>query len=173
MKILVAVASRHGSTMEIANEIGKAVKSALGQDDTAAVDVLFADTVTSMDGYDGVILGSAVYMGHWLDSMRKFADTHGDALRVLPVWLFSTGPVDGTPDPADAAGVDGERLAVTLCAREHRMFGGKIDKSGLHFGERAAVTLLRLKDGDYRDWPSIRDWAKEISASLHETHSGV
>jgi menaquinone-dependent protoporphyrinogen oxidase len=173
MKILVAVASKHGSTMEIATEIGKAVESALlDQGDTAEIDVLFADTVTSMKGYDGVILGSAVYMGHWLDSMRKFADAHGDALRALPVWLFSTGPVDGKPDPTEA-GVDGEQLAVTLCAREHRMFGGKIDKSGLHFGERAAVTLLRVKDGDYRDWPSIRDWAKEISASLHETHSGV
>jgi menaquinone-dependent protoporphyrinogen oxidase len=159
--------------MEIANEIGKAVKSALlNQGDTAGVEVLFSDTVTSMDGYDGVILGSAVYMGHWLDSMRKFADAHADALRALPVWLFSTGPVEGKPDTADA-GVDGEQLAVTLCAREHRMFGGKIDKSGLHFGERAAVTLLRVKDGDYRDWTSIRGWAKEISVSLHGTHSGV
>ena len=46
------------------------------------------------------------------------------------------------------------------------MFGGKIDRQALRFPERAVVTALHVKDGDFRDWPSIRSWGYEIGATL-------
>jgi menaquinone-dependent protoporphyrinogen oxidase len=172
MKILVAVASRHGATREIAEEIGKIVESKLvDEGHTPEIDVLFTDTVTTLDGYDGVILGSAVYIGHWLDSAQKFADTHVEFLRRVPVWLFSSGPVGERLKPGEDP-VDIGDLTEALGARGHRLFGGnKIDRSAMRFAERAVVTALRVQDGDYRGWPSNRSWAREVASSMHKTHS--
>jgi menaquinone-dependent protoporphyrinogen oxidase len=171
MKILVAVASRHGATREIAEEIGKAIESALREEgDSAEVDVLFTDTVTSIAGYDGVILGSAVYMGGWLESAKKLVEANRDALRAVPVWLFSSGPVGEPPKPREDP-LEVHELLATVHGREHRLFGGRIDKGTMRFAERAVATALRVKDGDYRDWPSIRAWARQIGAALHKSHS--
>ncbi|MFD8496082.1 flavodoxin domain-containing protein [Amycolatopsis sp. NPDC059657] len=166
MKILVAVASKHGATKEIADEIGTAVERALAEAGTGPeVHVLFADGVTLVADYDAVILGSAVYMGHWLGSAKKLAVTQQDALRARPVWLFSSGPVGerAAPgvDPPEAA-----ELLTELNARGHHLFGGKIDRHVLRFAERVVVAALRVKDADCRDWPVIRGWAKDIAGEL-------
>jgi menaquinone-dependent protoporphyrinogen oxidase len=173
MNILVAVASRHGATREIADEIGKTVLSTMEDaGESPNVDVLFTETIASLEGYDCVILGSAVYMGHWLDSATKLAEAHKTALRVIPVWLFSSGPVGQRHNPGDDP-AEMPALVADIGAREHRLFGGKIDKSAMHLPERALVTALRVKEGDYRDWPSIRAWAAEIAVVLHKTPSEV
>lgn len=62
-----------------------------------------ASLVTSVEGYDAVVLGSAVYMGHWLELAVKFAETFVDELRRLPVWVFSSGPVGERDQQADEA----------------------------------------------------------------------
>jgi menaquinone-dependent protoporphyrinogen oxidase len=41
-----------------------------------------------------------------------------------------------------------------------------MDRRSLNLPERAMVAALRVKDGDYRDWPSIRFWGQEISVTL-------
>jgi menaquinone-dependent protoporphyrinogen oxidase len=63
MRVLVSAASRHGSTAEIAERIGSVLREEL-VDVRAQVDVLPADAVGDIDGYDVLVLGSAVYMGH-------------------------------------------------------------------------------------------------------------
>lgn len=155
MRILVAYATKHGATREIADRIGEVL----------GAEVHPADQVGDVTGYDAVVLGSAVYLGHWLKSARELADTQRERLRELPVWLFSSGPVGEPPlpqeEPADVA-----EVAAQLHPREHRLFGGKIDRSALRFPERAVVSALRVKDGDHRDWAEIRAWAEEIAKSL-------
>ena len=90
MKVLVSAASKHGATAEIGDRIAAALRDALpaGTD----VDVVAAENVTTVDGYEAVVLGSAVYMGRWLDSARRLAETHAAELSTRPVWLFSSGP---------------------------------------------------------------------------------
>lgn len=61
MKILVAAASKHGATSEIAVSIGETLLQR-GFD----VAVSPAEQVNGVNGYDAVVLGSAVYAGHWL-----------------------------------------------------------------------------------------------------------
>jgi menaquinone-dependent protoporphyrinogen oxidase len=166
MKILVAVATRHGATREIAEHIARSCGSALADAGvSSAVDVRDAGLVSSLDGFDAVILGSAVYMGHWLEPARRLAESFSDDLRKVSGWLFSSGPVGEQHKPADdPVAIDG--LVRKAGARGHRMFGGKIDRRTLHFLERAVVATLRIKDGDYRDWPSIRAWGGEIGVRL-------
>jgi menaquinone-dependent protoporphyrinogen oxidase len=173
MTVLVAVASRHGATREIAEEIGETLRQALaslGED--ARVDVLFAENVYDISCYDAFVLGSAVYNGRWLDAARRLVEWHHAELARWPVWLFSSGPAGLRPDRAPDWGPGGGGLDVSEVARlagahQHRLFAGKLDRVRLSFAERAVAGALGFRDGDYRDWEGIRDWALAIASTLH------
>lgn len=160
MTILVTAASRHGATAGIAGAIARAL-SAEGLD---AV-VLAPHIVESVDAYEAVVLGSAVYMGHWLEPATRFAERHRSGLLDRPVWLFSSGPVGDPPrsveDPLDVA-----ELVTTLGARDHRQFAGRLDRRDLGVGERVVTSALRVPVGDFRPWPAIDAWAASIARSL-------
>jgi menaquinone-dependent protoporphyrinogen oxidase len=166
MKVLVSAASKHGATSEIAEEIGKALRNAL-RSDNAVVDVGPAEQVSSVEDYDAVVLGSAVYAGHWLEPARELAGRHVGALAARPVWLFSSGPVGAPPKPAEEESVDVSGIFEATGARDHRVFPGRLDKGALGFAEKAIVFALRVAEGDFRDWDAIRGWAREIAADLH------
>ncbi|MEC3982601.1 flavodoxin domain-containing protein [Amycolatopsis sp. H20-H5] len=171
MKVLIAVASRHGSTKEIADELGRALSAELtGRGMTSQVDVMFADKVRSVAEYDAVVLGSAVYRGQWLDSAKGLAERHRGALLRKPVWLFSSGPVGDPLKPAKDP-VDVSAVVALVGARKNRVFSGKIDKQVLRFAERAIMTALRVKEGDYRDWAAVREWASQVAEVLGHPHA--
>ncbi|RKY15905.1 MAG: flavodoxin, partial [Planctomycetota bacterium] len=71
MKVLVAVASKHGATMEIGQVIEASLHSA-GLD----VEFMRVEDVASLGPYDALVLGSGVYAGHWLRPAREFVDIH-------------------------------------------------------------------------------------------------
>jgi menaquinone-dependent protoporphyrinogen oxidase len=80
MLVLVAVASRHGATAEIAD----AIAERLGVRRIGA-DVCRIEDCAGVDGYGAVILGSAVYAGSWLPSARQFVEAHAAELAARPV----------------------------------------------------------------------------------------
>jgi menaquinone-dependent protoporphyrinogen oxidase len=162
MKVLVTVASKHGSNREIAEAI-------VGQLRTHSMEADFVppEEVGNLDSYDAVIIGSAVYMGHWMKPARVFVQTHADDLRRLPVWLFSSGAIvsENIEERGEPATDMGELLEFTH-AREHRLFGGRLDRAGLNMLERIAVKAAHAEDGDARDWDAVRSWADSIAAAL-------
>ena len=160
MRMLVAVASKHGATSEIAHHIGETLAG-----DGIDVTVAAADEVSDLPAYQAVILGSAVYAGHWMKEAKDLAAEIAAADPIPKVWLFSSGPVGDPPKP-DEDPVDVAEIVTNLAASEHRLFAGKIDKSTLGFGERAIVTALRATEGDFRDWEEIAAWAREIAAAV-------
>ncbi|MEU0535489.1 flavodoxin domain-containing protein [Amycolatopsis tolypomycina] len=173
MKILVAVATRHGATREIAESVATALGAALTDAGVQAqVEVRDAGLVRSVDGFDAVVIGSAVYLGHWLEPAKKLVESFSDELCRVPVWLFSSGPVGEQQHPAEEP-VAVEDLVHRLNARGHRLFGGKIDRRTLKFPERAVVAALRVADADNRDWPMIRAWGREIGTSLANVERSV
>lgn len=87
-RVLVAYASKHDSTAEIAQRIASAMREA-GCDAQA----LPAAEVGDVSGYRAVVLGSAVYARRWQRGARSFARRHAAVLRTMPVWLFSSGSV--------------------------------------------------------------------------------
>ena len=170
MKVLVSAASKHGATSEVADEMAKALRETLiehggeGNEDVV-VEVRPAEEVSSVEGYDAVVLGSAVYGGHWLQSVRELAERHAEALAERPTWLFSVGPVGDPPKPEEDP-VDVAPILEATRARDHRIFAGKLDRSTLGFAEKAIVLALRAPEGDFRNWGDIRRWAKEIAEAL-------
>lgn len=160
MKVLVSVASKHGATSEIAAAIATEL-SAAGHQPV----VVHPEDVHELDGVGAVVLGSAVYAGHWLKPARQLAERLESQLTGQPVWLFSSGPLGDPPMP------DGDALDVTAIesqthACEHRVFSGRLDRSTLGFGEKALVRALRAPEGDFRDWDEIRRWAVSIAAQV-------
>jgi menaquinone-dependent protoporphyrinogen oxidase len=162
MNVLVTVASKHGATWQIAETLAGALRDA-----GLAADVRGPDDVTSLAGYDAVILGGAVYMGHWPAPAREFAARHRETLAAMPVWLFSSGPVGDPPAPEGDA-PEMVELAARIGARGYQTFGGRIERARLGVMERAIVGALRAPEGDFRDTEAIRGWATALAAKLHQ-----
>jgi menaquinone-dependent protoporphyrinogen oxidase len=160
MRVLVTAASKHAATSGIATAIAEGLRAA-GLEATVAS----PESVESLDGYDGVILGSGVYAGRWLGSAKEFVDRYATALASLPVWLFSSGPL-GEPLKPDGEPADAAPIATRLGARSHHVFGGRLDRNHLSLGERAIVGLVRAPDGDFRPWDEIRAWSAGIAQDL-------
>lgn len=174
MRILVAYATRHGSTAGIAERIAEVLS---GQGFTA--EALPVEDVPGVESYDAVVLGGAAYMFHWLKPALKFAHGHQVQLRDRPVWLFSSGPLgteqvdqDGNDVRHSARPKEFDELTALLSPRGERVFHGAYDPSqppkGL--GERMVrhmpATKDLLKEGDFRDWEDIEGWARDIAAEL-------
>lgn len=160
MTVLVSAASKHGATVEIAERIA----AELTRNGVAAVAVAPED-VTSLEGYDAVVLGSGIYAGRWLEPAKRFVDRHVDGLRARPVWLFSSGPIGNPPKPA-AEPADAAPLRARTMAREHRIIPGLVDRDRLSFAERAITRVVGAAGGDYRPWVEIDAWARSIADEL-------
>jgi menaquinone-dependent protoporphyrinogen oxidase len=168
MVILIAVASRHGSTDDIAEAIAHELRVAGN-----TVSVQNADDVKNIEPYEAVIVGSAVYAGSWLATARDFIKQHRVGLAQIPVWLFSSGPLgDDEPQPTGEPNQLRELLAATG-ARGHTIFVGKLDKSRLGMGERLIVRFVGAPEGDFRDWEAIRGWAHTIAEALEPAQEPV
>jgi menaquinone-dependent protoporphyrinogen oxidase len=160
MRVLVSAATKYGATAEIAQAIGDVLRDR-GLDSA----VVPPEQVEGVDGYDAVVLGSAVYAGHWLKPARELAGRLGGELAKRPVWLFSSGPVGNPPKPQEDP-VDVAEVLAATGAREHRVLAGKLVRKQLSFPERAIVSALRVPDGDFRDWTEVRRWAAGIAEAL-------
>lgn len=167
MKVLVSAASRHGATTEVVATIAAALTAA-GAD---AV-VVAPSEVTSIDGFDAAVIGSAVYVGRWLEPARELLEEHRDALSRIPVWLFSSGPVGDPPKPVEDP-IDVPAMVALVGAREHRLIPGRIDKKRLGLGEKAILAAVRAPEGDFRPWPEIDAWAAEIAGILRGASAAV
>jgi menaquinone-dependent protoporphyrinogen oxidase len=164
-RILVAYASKYGSTKEIAEKIAAVLRQA-----GADVDALPVPSVMDISSYQAVILGSAVYIGKWMKSACELLARQEEALSTRPVWLFSSGPT-GTGDAV--ALLDGWRLPADvqpvvdrIRPRGVTVFHGNIDAGRVNWIEKTSVKALKKPFGDFRDWDAITSWAATIAEVL-------
>ncbi|HME04228.1 MAG TPA: flavodoxin domain-containing protein [Solirubrobacteraceae bacterium] len=162
--VLVAYASKRGSTAEIANAIADVLLQS-GID----VDCKSAGEVGSLDFYDGVVLGSAVYMKRWRGDAKQFLRKHGEELARLPFWVFSSGPVGDPSETPNASWLEPPRIidrAQQLGVRDHVVFGGRVPTEPRGPIERSMVENTPAQYRDRRDWEEIRSWAGRIASEL-------
>ena len=157
-RVLVAYASKLGSTGEIAATIAQVL-----HDGGHRALALPARDVRSLDEWDAVILGSALYAAHWQKDARRFTERFREDLKARPLWLFSGGPLDRRLARADQPITpNGAEITAGLGARAHRTFGGRLSSD-------AAVdpqVLQTHRIGDFRDWQSIVEYGYRISREL-------
>jgi len=157
--ILLAYATRFGSTQEVAEAIATALREAGFE-----VELQRMQEVQRLDGYDAVVLGAAIYNTHWHQGAHKFLSQYQETLCQLPVAIFALGPLS-------ASEVAMERSRRQLAKELSRypwlkpvvmeMFVGKLDPTKLGFFDR-----LGARASDHRDWNAIRAWANALSAQL-------
>src|SRR3990172_4919379 len=97
IRVVVAYATKYGATAEIAAKIGQVLEQA-----GFRTDVLPTDRIGALTPYKAVVLGSAVYMGHWLGEAMEFARRNHAILADRLVWLFSSGPLELGPGISSA-----------------------------------------------------------------------
>jgi menaquinone-dependent protoporphyrinogen oxidase len=167
--ILVAYASKHESTAEIAERIAAAMRDA-----GCAAEARPAAEVRDLSGYAAVVLGSAVYAKRWRREARDFARRHSATLRGMPLWLFSSGPFGAVQEhPTAPMPPAAERLALKLGAVEHIMFGGRVPTDPGNFVERAMLKNTPPEQRDARDWPAIEAWARAVAEQVAAQTSAV
>jgi menaquinone-dependent protoporphyrinogen oxidase len=178
MKVLIAYASRYGSTQGIAERIAATLRQ-------QGLEVMLQAAGQAADpaGYDAVVIGSAAYYFRWMKAAAKYLRQNADSLAGRPVWLFSSGPL-GTKDKDDR----GRDLCVVLEPKEiaefreaikpkdHRVFFGVMDLGKLGFMHRLIYKLPANRDGamfpvgDFRNWDAIEAWASNIAETLKTSH---
>jgi menaquinone-dependent protoporphyrinogen oxidase len=165
MRVLVAVASRHGSTREIAGRL--AARLEVGGHHVHNVEI---GPATHVPGYDAYVVGSAVYAGRWLKPAREFLHLHAVEMRSRPVWLFSSGPLGDHAAP-DSAVDHPEQLVALVGAHAHHVFTGRMFRSELGAVERLMAGAVHAPEGDFRDWQDVDDWAGSIADELTRRES--
>ena len=165
MTVLVTYASKHGSTRAIAEAIGDRLRER-----GVKTDVRPVRDVDDLEGFDAVVVGSAVYLGSWMKEGQAFLDRHAEVLRGVPVWLFSSGPM-GT-DEGEALLDKQRRRLETVGPRDHHVFGGALDRDKLGFLERRVVKAAKTPLGDFRDWTDVERWADSIADAARSGGSG-
>jgi menaquinone-dependent protoporphyrinogen oxidase len=162
--VLVAYATRYGSTQEVAEAVAATLRER-----GLAVDIGLMREVRTLDQYRAIVLGAPLYMFHWHKDALNFLARHRAALTARPVAIFALGPFH-----ADEKEFQGSReqlekeLAkfpwLTPVALE--IFGGKFDPQKLTFPHNLVPALKKMPASDIRDWTAIRAWASTLAATL-------
>ena len=158
LSLLVAYASKHGSTQEVAEAIARRLgESGLEVELRCAVDV------ADLTPYGGVVLGGALYFGRWHQDAARFLAKHRLELAERPPRVFTLGA-----KTADAQGLAESRAQLDKALakvpevepRSVAVFGGVVDPAKLRF------PLSRLPASDARDWDAIDERADQVPAAL-------
>ncbi len=166
MRVLVTWGSKRGGTEGIARIIGDTLE-ARGFD----VDLMPARQALGAAGFDAVIVGGALYANRWHADARRFVARRARDLAHVPVWFFSSGPLDESaarrkiPPPRQV-----ETLMQRVGAQAHETFGGRLAADAKGF---PAAAMAKKLAGDWRDPDHIRIWAGSVGEALPTAHPGL
>ena len=162
--ILVAYATRYGSTQEVAEAVAATLR-----EHGLAVDIQPMRAVQSLEGYRAVVLGAPLYLFHWHKDAIHFLAKHREALTARPVAIFALGPFH-----ADEKEFQGAREQLNqelakfpwLTPAAITIFGGKFDPQKLTFPHNLVPALGKMPASDVRDWMAVRAWASDLAAQF-------
>jgi menaquinone-dependent protoporphyrinogen oxidase len=170
--ILVAYATKYGSTAEIADKIGAVLR-----DEGLSAEVFPVTEVKDLSHYTAVVLGSGVYIGKWRKEAASFLKTHEKALSHRTVWLFSSGPtgegnaeeiMDGWTFPQDL-----QPVADRIDPTDTVVFHGEINSDKMNFIEKKMIKAVKAPHGDFRDWDAISTWGREIANTVKSSQQNA
>jgi len=160
-KVLVTYASKYGSTGGVADAIGKELCS---KDVTS--DVALINNAGNIGSYQGVVIGSAIYMGKWMSEAVDFVKKNKDTLRQMPVAYFLVCMTLSKPTEENRAKVLSYMDSILKAVPEIKpvgigTFAGALDYNNLSWLNKKILKSKGTPEGDFRDWNSIHAWARE------------
>jgi menaquinone-dependent protoporphyrinogen oxidase len=170
IKVLVAFASTHGSTQEVAEAVVATLR-----EQGLTVDLQPARDVRTLDGYGAVVLGAPLYMLHLHKDALRFLSRHQQALTGgIPIAVFAGGPFDSADEKASESESAWQEVRKELDQDLAKfpwlrpvsveVIGGKFDPSRLHLPWNLIPALRHMPYSDLRDWEAIRRWARSLAA---------
>ncbi|HVN55874.1 MAG TPA: flavodoxin domain-containing protein [Anaerolineaceae bacterium] len=172
-KVLVAYASTHGSTQEIAEFV-----AAVLREQGLEAELLPARNVRSLDGYAAVVLGAPLYMFHLHKDAQRFLSRFQKALAGgVPVAIFAGGPFAPAEEKTwqEVRQQLDQELAKFPWLRPAavEVVGGRFDPNHLRFPWNLVPALKQMQPSDLRNWDAIRAWAAGLPAQIgHPTQEG-
>ena len=162
--VLVAYATRYGSTQEVAEAVAVTLRER-----GLEVDLQPMRQVRTIDQYRAVVLGAPLYMFHWHKDALNFLARHRTDLTARPVAVFALGPFHAEEKEFQAVReqLDKELAKFPwLTPGAIAIFGGKFDPQKLTFPHNLGPALKKMPASDVRDWTAIRAWASDLAAQF-------
>lgn len=165
-RILIAYASRCGSTGKVAEAIGQTLCGT-----GISTEVRLVDNVKDLSPYQAVILGSAIRVGKLLPEAVAFVKKHQDTLRRIPVAYFVVCVTmrDDTIENRRTASAFLDplcKLAPRVKPVDRGLFAGATDFRKLSFVHRSILKAKGIPEGDFRNWEAIRTWTLKVRPEL-------
>jgi menaquinone-dependent protoporphyrinogen oxidase len=159
MRVLVTYGSERGGTEGLAQMVARGLT-----EKGLTIDLLPPDDIDSLDGYDAVVVGGALYAGRWHKAARRFVKRYSKELKQRPVYFFSSGPLDDSASRTNIPPVRGVKaLMERVGARGHVTFGGRLAPDAKGF---PASAMAKKRAGDWRDAAQTLAWAGSIASQL-------
>jgi menaquinone-dependent protoporphyrinogen oxidase len=162
MRVLITFGSQRGGTEGIAQTLAEALR----HEGVVAelLPVQQALRAPHFDAVDAVIIGGAVYSNRWHPDAQRFVRRNEAKLRQLPVWFFSSGPLDASADQRVIPPTrQVEALMERVGAQGHMTFGGRLAADARGF---PASAMAKTHAGDWRRPERVRAWAADIARAL-------
>jgi menaquinone-dependent protoporphyrinogen oxidase len=174
MKVLLAYASVHGATEEVARFMGELLRQH-GKE----VRIASVEQVETVEGFDAAILGTAIHGGMWLSKMAHFINEHRKNLKPLPLYAWATCIrvlEEGGYEHAMEHYMR-KSLPTTLTFRDYNIFAGRIRREDVDLSDRWTLSVrydgrinTSYLSGDYRDWQKITAWTLKVADDLTKAH---
>lgn len=161
-KILVAYASKSGSTKEVAEVIGEVLTA-----DNTEIYVRNIDSIANVIDYDCIVIGAPINGMRWMQDAVDFVGIHQSDLMYKPTAFFSLsytvmlGRKMWKNQIVKAFNIVSKQVPPVATAT----FGGKVDGE-LPGVMRFVFGVPKNTPGDQRDWAMIRDWATSVGTEF-------
>jgi len=162
--ILVAYATRYGSTQEVAEAVAATLRER-----GLAVNIQPMREVRGLEEYSVIVLGAPLYMFHWHKDALHFLSRFHEALIARPVAVFALGPFHNEEKEYQEVRnqLDKELAKFPwLTPQVIAIFGGKFDPQKLTFPYNLISALKNMPPSDVRDWTAIRAWASDLATQF-------
>ena len=162
-KILVAYATRAGSTYDVATRIAEVLR--------AAGDIVEVKPVTAaheVKNYNAVVVGSAIRMGQWLPEAVRFVEINRETLSRIPTAYFLVSGLlrNDTPETRHQVLAFIDPVRALHEPVSIGLFAGRLDYSTISGLDRSIAEAVSSAGGDWRNWNAIDEWAHNLRSVL-------